>query len=330
MKATLGVLVPAILTLAASVPAATLRVPRDFPTIQQAVDAAVPGDEIRVMSGRWCGATLTKRLELRGQGNATIVGCPAPAPALFGTLRIGFFLPDGLASGTTIRNFDFDGAGVSNANLDPLSFAVFARNADNVTLEQNGVVGTIQAITNTSGDGWSVMHNRIQDLTAFTCDGFCGGGDAIVFQERDTSAGRRTGNEASHNMIDGQIPDGLDEFSVVGIVVFGQDGLVASNNRFAIPDNPAAAGEGIGIEVSDVCCGNSTPFLTSINSVITNNEGRNSQFVLVVDRDASGGTGNTQGAVIERNRGVQRINGTVTTAARRAVSTPTRTLTPFE
>jgi hypothetical protein len=321
-------LLPLAVLAATSLEAARIRVPQDFPTIQLAVDSAAPGDEIRVGNGRWCGATITKRLELRGQGNATIIGCPAPT--LLGSLRIGFFLPDGSASGTSIRNFRFDGAGVSNANLEPLAFAVFARNADGVTVEQNDVTGTVQAITNTSGDNWSVMHNRIEGLTAFTCDGLCGGGDGIVFQERDVTAGRRSGNEASHNRVEGGLPDGLNEFGMVGVVVFGQDGVVVTHNRFTIPDNPAAAGEGIGVEVSDVCCGNPVPFLTSINSTITHNDGRGSELVLVIDRDASGGTGNTVGAVIAHNRGVQRINDEVTTARRKAMLSNTRGSAAFE
>src|SRR3974377_841250 len=73
-----------------------IRVPRDQPTIQAAVDAASDGDRIVVTGGRVCGATLNKRLELVGRRGATIVGCDAPA---VGAFRVGFFLPDGSASG---------------------------------------------------------------------------------------------------------------------------------------------------------------------------------------------------------------------------------------
>ena len=90
----------------------TLRVPIDSPTIQAAVDAASSGDQIRVGPGEWCGATITKTLDLFGEG-ATIIGC-ASNPAL-GPFRIGFFFPGTSdASGTTIRHFVFDGEGVSN------------------------------------------------------------------------------------------------------------------------------------------------------------------------------------------------------------------------
>ena len=53
-------------------------------------------------------------------------------------------------------------------------------------------------------------------VTAFTCDGFCGGGDAIVFQQRVRDAKRAVGNSAEHNLVTGRIPDGLDEFGMTG------------------------------------------------------------------------------------------------------------------
>ena len=129
---------------------------------------ALPGDQIRVGPGEWCGATITQKVDLFGEGNATIIGCPT-SPNLAGVLRIGFFLPDASASGTTIRHFVFDGQGASNANLDPLSFAVFSRGANNVSIEQNTILGTIQAITNTNGSEWTVNHNKIQDFSVLGC-----------------------------------------------------------------------------------------------------------------------------------------------------------------
>src|SRR6266566_4322310 len=46
---------------------ATVRVPQDFPTIQLAVNNARPLDTIQVGPGRWCGARITKPLNLIGQ-----------------------------------------------------------------------------------------------------------------------------------------------------------------------------------------------------------------------------------------------------------------------
>ena len=70
---------------------ATHRVPQDFPTIQLAINNANPGDTIRVGPGRWCGARITKTLNLVGEG-ATIMGCPAGVPGPVGNIfRTGFF-----------------------------------------------------------------------------------------------------------------------------------------------------------------------------------------------------------------------------------------------
>ncbi len=298
--------------------AATWRVPEDVPTIQAAVDAAHPGDRVLVGPGRWCGATVDTRVRLEGWGLPTIVGCAAPTLAPL-PLRIGFLLSAG-ASGSHVRGFVFDGRGVSNTNTTPLAFAVFARGADDVVIESNVVVGTAQALTNTGGSGWQVDWNAIFGLTAFTCDGFCGGGDAIVFQQRDPKARRAVGNSAEHNFVSGAIPDGLAEFDMTGVVIFGQRGATASFNLLAIPKNPRARVDGVDILVSDRCCGEAAPFKTSVDSVIFGNDGRRSDIAVRVTLDAMGGTGNSEGAFIAANKGVLDIDGTISVGQRRAAA----------
>src|SRR5688572_20948007 len=82
----------ALMSVSPALSAAVLRVPNDFASIQQAADAATAGDEIRVGPGTYCGATLEKRLVLRGAGNPVIVGCET-GPAFTTGARLGFFLP---------------------------------------------------------------------------------------------------------------------------------------------------------------------------------------------------------------------------------------------
>ena len=308
MRTTLAVvLLSAICSVAA---AATLRVPEDFSTIQDAVNAAAPGDRVRVGPGSWCGASVDKRVRLEGRRAPRIVGCAAPTLD-GGPLRVGFLL-SAAASGSEVRGFVFDGRDVGNANTAPLAFALFARGADDVVVAGNLVAGTVQAMTNSGGSGWQVDWNAVVGLTAFTCDGFCGGGDAIVFQQRAPGAARAVGNSAEHNVITGRIPDGLDEFDLDGVVLFGQEAATASFNLVAIPKNARAAGQGIGVFVSDRCCGDPTPFDTSIDSVIFGNDGRRSEVAVRVERDAAGGTGNSAGAFIAANRGVVDVDGNVT------------------
>jgi hypothetical protein len=274
-------------------------VPQDHPTIQDAVNAARDGDRIVVARGRFCGATITRRVDLVGKDGATIIGCPAP---LSGPYRVGFLLPDANASGTTIRGFRFDGRGVSNANLQPLGAGVLARSADGVTVANNLFEGTFQAVTSTDGSGWTVVFNRIEHLTALTCDGGCAGGDAIVFQQRLVLDRRPRGNLAAFNQVQGDIPDGLNEFSMTGVFVLGQAGARVVGNTFRIPHNPAAAAQGVGVLVSDHCCA-AVVVSTSVKTDVLFNDGRRSELVLRVDPDAQGGDGNLEGARIFGNRG---------------------------
>jgi nitrous oxidase accessory protein NosD len=143
--------------------ASLLRVPDGFATVQAAVDAADAGDVIDVGPGSHCGATVDKPLTLVGHGRATIVGC-ADGPALSNGVRAGFRLPgtNGVsgASGTRIDGFVFDGRGISGDNLAPLGVAVIAAFADDVRVEHNVVLGTVQAITDTAGDRWPTTASR--------------------------------------------------------------------------------------------------------------------------------------------------------------------------
>jgi hypothetical protein len=277
-----------------------VRVPQDQPTIQAAVDAARDGDRIVVGRGRFCGATLTRRVELQGTHGATIIGCAEPVVG--SGLRIGFFLPDGRASGSSIRGFRFDGTGISNQDLTPLALGVLARSADDVRVVENEFIGNVQAVTNTDGSGWWVLFNRIHRLTALTCDGLCTGGDAVVFQQRLELDVRPRGNVAAFNEIQGRIPDGLNEFSMVGVFLLGQDRALVLGNQLALPDNAQAVGEGVGILVTDQCCA-SVVVSTSIDWRVLFNDGRRSQVAVRVDPDAQGGRGNLEGAILFGNRG---------------------------
>jgi hypothetical protein len=286
----------------AAADAAVIRVPRDARTIQAAVNRASDGDIITVAPGRYCGATIDREVHLIATWATQIVGCATPT---ISGLRAGFFLPDESASGSTITGFRFDGRGIADDDTEPLAFAIFARDAHGVIVDLNRIEGTIQGITNTRGDGWIIAGNVIHRLTLITR----GGGDGIVLQQRDPALDRAAGNVVGFNHIDGRIPDGHAAFDMVGVLVIGQERPAVTLNKLAIPDNRRAEARGIGVLVTDICCGDAASFPTTHGAVIVGNDGRHSQFAVIVDRDASGGTGNSRQAVIVGNRGVVLVDG---------------------
>ena len=177
--------------------------------------------------------------------------------------------------------------------------------------------GTIQAITNTAGDGWLIAHNRIEGLTLFDCTGtLCAGGDGIVIQlARDAIAApggpgaavnRPEHNVVLGNQVSGAIPDAFDVFSMAGIFVLAADDTLVERNDVDIPDNANADATGDGILVSNVCCGE--PELTpgARHTVVIFNEGRDSQFGVVVE--GTGGA-NTGGLVLFGNSGPVMVEG---------------------
>jgi hypothetical protein len=298
--------------LATSADAAVIRVPADQPSVQAAINAAQDGDTIRVGAGRWCGATIDREVHLVGGFGTTIQGCAEMLQP--SGLRVGFLLVDARASGTSIRGFHFDGAGISTSNTDPIGLAILGRDAHGVRVTGNRIEGTVQGITNTGGDGWLIAGNVIHDLTIFGCvvqPGRCGGGVGIVVQQRDVGADRAFGNTILFNDISGTTPDGVSIVYLVGVFVLGQDHPFVAFNRIAIPHNPNAPADAIGINVSDVCCGDPTPLPTTRHAVIVHNDGRATPTAVQVDRDANGGTGNSVGAVIHHNLGVVRVDGVV-------------------
>lgn len=316
----------AVVAVLAAVPqsaaAAVRRVPGSYPTIQAAVDVAGAGDVIDVAPGRHCGARVDRQVTLLGHGRATIIGC-ADGPALSNGVRAGFQLPgaDGAsgASGTHIEGFVFDGRGISADNLEPLGVAIIATFASHVRVERNVILGTVQGITNTAGDSWLIIHNVIRDLTVFDCTGaLCGGGDGIVIQiARDPiavpggpeAAGNRPkDNVVVGNIIEGAIPDGFDAFDMAGVFVFAADRTVVARNRLSLPDNPNADAEGIGVLVDNSCCGLPAVVPGARNTVVTFNDGRDSQRA--VDIDGTGGE-NTQGLVLFANAGTVLVEGAV-------------------
>jgi hypothetical protein len=302
--------------------AATLAVPGDHPTLQAAVRAAAPGDQIRLATGRHCGAVVDRPLTIVGEPGATVVGCP-DSPRLHGQLRVGLLLPDadGLnpASGTTVTGLIFDGEGVSNDDLHPLAFGVFARFADEVVVTGNHFLGTVQAITNTAGRRWTITRNNILGLGVFAdCQRTCGGGSAIVVQDAGEAVAlpggslnprnRPSDNTVADNQVEVLARPGFDRFGLAGVVVLGADRTVVFGNRLAIPgdDQPGdsiADGDvtGVGVLIDNQRAGQTTVSVPgSRETTVEANDGRASQRAVVV----VGKKGvNTAGLIVEGNQG---------------------------
>jgi hypothetical protein len=335
-----AVVIPALVALAllavvipAPARAATVRVPEDAPDIQAAVALAAAGDHVLVAPGRHCGATLDRPVHLRADaagGQVVITGC-ATGPALFEGLRAGFLLPgsDGAspASGTSIEGFVFDGAGVAARDLTPLAFGVFARFAHDVSVTGNTFHGTVQAVTNTAGDGWLVSRNAVHDLRVLDCPvdqagalGPCGGGGAIVVQAArgelaapggpEQPVNRPERNQILHNQVTGRVPDGFALFGMVGILLGASDATLVFNNRLAIqaaalPAGPDAAGWRSAGVVLTHGGGTAPPTLPGTRlSAVVMNDAEGSEVALVVDGQDGA---NTEGLYVAGNRGPLRI-----------------------
>jgi hypothetical protein len=308
-----------------------IRVPQDYPTIQAAVNAAPAGAIIHVGKGNWCGATISTQVDLEGDGVATIIGCASsPVESFDGSLRIGFVLQNN-ASGTTIRNFTFNGQGWSGTNHSPLAEGIRSRISpnviDNVVVDHNTFLGGVAGVTCNGGSSWLVDHNVFSGYSINPDPANFFGGYAIGFQVLPPSTTRATDNEASYNTISTTVANGIvpgmffilsPDIAFVGVFADSQDGLILRNNKISIASNPAVAdgGDGAGMLVGDFSSSN---FLTTTNTVIFNNDGRGSAYALIIPLDGGGGTGNTAGAAIRGNFGVNLINDVSTTVGNRSI-----------
>ncbi len=294
-----------------------IRVPQDFPTIQSAINGANPGDSIFVGPGRWCGALISKSLSLVGE-SAAIMGCPPGPPGTgpVGNLfKTGFFV-SASAPGTSIRQFVFDGGGFSETNRAPLAYGVRSQ-ADNLVVDSNRFLGGGFGVLLT-GNNSQVTHNVFNGFTVLRSNGF--GGAAIL----DFGfGGPGTGDTIQFNTISSTVPAGdyspvswTNEVDVplAGIALSAKNGSIIADNKSSITAN-AHGDAGVGILVTDLTG------LPALNLAITNNDGRGSQYCVIITLDQSGQTSNSIGATLRGNFGVNLINGSTLSIRSRSIST---------
>jgi len=147
----------AVLLAVVSTPAvaANLSVPGDHATIQEAVNAAAPGDIINVGPGVFAGAFIFQTVTIVGSGPATIIDTGNP---FFGFDDAFDILLHG-ADGTTIRDMTFTGG--------DFYWGVYAFRADDVTVTNCVFLNTFHAVDNREGNGWTITDNNIDGFIPF-------------------------------------------------------------------------------------------------------------------------------------------------------------------
>lgn len=233
----LGFVIPmTILLFGSRAAAADWSVPRDFDTIQAAIDSpdVVDGDRILVGPGSFAGALVTKSVHIQGVGRAVIASGPLHPSGLV----LGFRLFDG-SDGTTISHLRF------TVDL-PVINATYNK-VDDVTVTQNTLVNPVQGISNWLGSGWEITQNEFLDLRTR-----CGGGIAILIG--DYTGGVVAGNVVSRNQISGTVHVSAGDcggYSATGIVVYADfrwgapgalhiaDNRVIKNQVALESDNPS-------------------------------------------------------------------------------------------
>ncbi len=235
-----GALASILMLIGTTAEASTWNVPKDFATIQEAIDsdAVQDGDTILVKKGNHAGAFLTKSVEIKGQGGAVISGGPVHSSGLVQ----GFRLLAG-SDGTVISQLTFT-----------VDLAIMNGSAvDDVTVEHCAFYNTIQAVSNWGGSGWLITQNVIQDLRTRN-----GGGIGVLVAER--SGGVVQDNIVSHNTITGTLQVWEDDgggYDGSGIVLY-------ADFRWGMPG--AAEISNNGVVHNKVSLVSDTPDVVNVNA----------------------------------------------------------------
>ena len=187
-----------------------IEVPEDYPTIQDAVDFAAPGDKIIVGPGEYSGATVNQPVEIVGEDGAAIVD--GPPYDLDPTIKTGFFLEPGISSGVTISGFTFF-----------VDLPVFGRSVDDVTVKHNIMNAPLQGVTSVRGSRWVIKNNDINGLMDLPL-----GGIGIWIVSTDIPSLPANDNLVAFNKITGDFPD-PSGFIRAGIGLSSWGGQVTGN-----------------------------------------------------------------------------------------------------
>jgi hypothetical protein len=246
-----------------------IRVPADYPTIQGAVDAAGEGDLILVSPGDYAGAVVNKRVTIRGLGQARIVEGVPWMPGSF--LSQTAFRLDILAGG--------DGAKIIHFTIEcdeEFCYGVYSYGADDVTVSRLTINNCFDGIVNYNGNGWQIIHNRIE--------GFPDGGDGIII-------GEYIAREASNNLVafnrivDPEVPDNYS--TTPGIILASYyNGMIRENKVVYNRIRLGGYDDACGVELYDGP-GGDTGDLSVIDNQISYNDfrGCSQSFIFYPDED---------------------------------------------
>ena len=187
-----------------------LNVPDDYPTIQEAINAASNGDKIIVGPGEWFGAVVDKAVEIRGAGGAVIVDGPERAP----TVKIGFMVT---TDGVTISHFTFS----EDVQLPVYTYDEY----NDVTVEHNVMINPVQGITNWGGSRWVIRHNVITGLWGVEGGGGIG---ILVGGAFPDPVDPARDNLVAFNKITADFPEQFGH-SCAGICLYTKQGEITGN-----------------------------------------------------------------------------------------------------
>ena len=259
--------------------AATLQVPGAFPTIQSAINAAHPGDTIKIAPGTYAEQlSIEKNLTLLGAG-AEATTIRAPAVLVPGPLGNSAIVEIRAGASVAMSRLTVSGPGLGTCEAGALNAGIRAYDGAHLDLSFAAVThiqdtplkacfrsgSAIKIGTPTSIGSARILHSRISNYQNNGIVVLNEGSTAVISHNTITGAGRSTvianygidfalgaTGTVSHNTISGNAcgspdlcgPDFFNEFQVAGFVG-GAPGTVITHNLFFGNQVGIYAGDGV-------------------------------------------------------------------------------------